>query len=131
MSRPIDQAAFRLTSGLDSILREPTVRLASQSDAVEALAVAHRQQTRDGYMVEAFDGGALVYLDRGTRQKQETVVGIIVGDRVRALVVSSDDGEAMALYAGIATVLGVLNGRCDSCGAPIPSVYEYCRACVT
>lgn len=120
-------ATERLKSGADSIMVEPTVTPGSAQDIEHFLRVFHFSTDPTEMLYEPFDGGWIAEMDRGDGETFYVAVG--TDDIVTALVVSRDQMEADALYAGIAEETGTLNGRCGSCGARIASVYEYCRDC--
>lgn len=125
---PLDDMADRLRAGKDSILQVREVEPADAQDV--ALVQSALDGNADGHpLVEKFDGGAIVivnFVDGDDRH----VIALANNDGVVAAVRSSDQGEADALYAGMAEQVNVLGESCEGCGKAIPSVYQYCADCV-
>ena len=130
MERKFGDLAGRLLSAHDSILLAPEAEPATEELQKLAIAAAHGECDPDlRPLVEPFDGGALVEI-LFIRGLDAHLVAIVGPNKSTAAVVTGDQGEADSLYAGLAEGIGILNGRCENCGADIASVYEYCIKCV-
>lgn len=125
---PLHQAANDLKTAAHSILLVPSAVEGDAQDAAEILqAVYSEPSARWTYpLVERFDAGALVRLEQ--IDPELVLVGLV--DRTTVTVMRCNDpSEADSLYAGAATQLGVLSGRCEGCAIPIPCVYQLCSGC--
>lgn len=132
MTVPMETLAARLVSAEDTILRVPEAVIASPALSHMAWGCVF-ERAPEGIvpLVERFDGGAIVQiLFLGNEWgASEHLVGLASQDRIVAAVSTSDQGEADALYAGLAERVGLLSERCEGRGISIPAVYQYCARC--
>ena len=119
--------AERLSSLQDSILIQPEGIPAPQEFVV--LAEAALQGSNEFHpLVEPFDNGALVEI-LFIGNEDTHLVALAGAEGIVAAITTTDQGEADALYAGLAQELGILGEACEVCGVAIPSVYQVCIDC--
>lgn len=118
----------RLLRAEDGILRDSDVVPATESETAYVDALIAEGPTSTRGLVERFEGGSIAcanFIGDGDRH----VVAIATPDDTVTAVGTGDQGEADALYAGMAERLGVLGETCEGCGTRIASVYQYCADC--